>query len=396
MTPRKKKTGKTPAWTVAAAGLVLALLILELGLRATGLDFPRFWRSDPVLGLGLRPGASGWYVDEGRARVTINSDGFRDSERTKAKPPRAFRVLVLGDSFTEAVQVPLQDTFEKVAEGALASCPALAGRPVEVLNWGVRGFGTVQELELFKLRGEAYSPDVVVLAHYPETDLLDNPEALADQKDAPLLVRTKDGVAFTPAVAAARQTLEQALAGDFSEPFPENLWTVRLVEAAVDHWRHRAFWRKGQGNDPTRADYPARLVYRAPEDAAWKDAWALQDGLLALLKKETAASGARLLMLIVSSPAQVFADPARRARFTELWGVTDLNYPNQRLLQTARRLGFEALDAVPLLDAETVRAKADVHGFPNTEPGVGHWNERGHRVVGLALANKLCAMAAKR
>ncbi|MBI3565244.1 MAG: SGNH/GDSL hydrolase family protein, partial [Elusimicrobia bacterium] len=309
----RRARGGAPGWALAAGGLLFALVLAESVLRLTGLRLPEFWRSDPVVGLSLRPGTAGWFVDEGRAPVRINSDGFRDRERTREKPAGTFRALVLGDSFTEAVQVPLEDTFEQRAERALAACPALKGRPVEVLNWGVRGYGTVEELELLKLRAESFSPDVVVLAHYPETDLLDNARAWARPDAAPLIAEKGGRLEFTPAVDAARVRYEAALREDHSEDFPRNLRLVELAEAAVTHWRHRAFWRTGRGNDPGRADYPAGGVYGPPRDEAWRRAWALQEGLLDLLARETAARGARVLLLLVSSPVQVFPEPAERA-----------------------------------------------------------------------------------
>lgn len=68
-------------------------------------------------------------------------------------------------------------------------------------------------------------------------------------------------------------------------------------------------------------------------------------------------------------------------------------YPNKRLAADAERLGFAFVDSVPLLDAETRRTGRPVHGFANTRPGYGHWNEEGHAVVGKALAGALCGLA---
>lgn len=381
------------AWGLAIVGLLVGVLLIEGLLRVTGLHFPNFWRSEPVLGLGLNPGADGWYIDEGRARVHINSDGYRDRERTQAKPAGGYRALVLGDSFTESVQVPLEDTFEQVAERELAQCPALQGRPVEVLNFGVRGFGTVQELELLKLRGEGFSPDAIVLANDPETDLLDNLAAWDAPRGAPLLTENNARVDFTDAVDAARKTMESSLHDSHDEPFPGNLWLVQLFHAGVVHWQRRNFWRMGKGNDPLSPDYPARLVYAEPRDDHWRRAWALQDELLDLLSREAAEHSARAVLLLVSSPVQVFPDPAKRAEFLKLWGVDDLGYPDKRMTETATRLGIETVDTVPLLDAETARTHQPVHGFSNTPSGVGHWNSVGHRIAGHALAEKLCAMA---
>jgi hypothetical protein len=36
------------------------------------------------------------------------------------------------------------------------------------------------------------------------------------------------------------------------------------------------------------------------------------------------------------------------------------------------------------------RTKAFFHGFPNTAPGVGHWNQSGHSVAGQIMAREIC------
>ena len=54
---------------------------------------------------------------------------------------------MLGDSYTEALQVSLEETFTWRLEASLNK--ELAGRKkVEVLNMGVSGYGTTEEYQL--------------------------------------------------------------------------------------------------------------------------------------------------------------------------------------------------------------------------------------------------------
>ena len=68
---------------------------------------------------------------------------------------------MLGDSFIEAFQVPFEKTVGEVLGRELST---LRGTPVEVLNFGVGGYGTTQELLTLKQQVWKYSPDLVVLA----------------------------------------------------------------------------------------------------------------------------------------------------------------------------------------------------------------------------------------
>src|SRR5262249_54690346 len=126
--------------TLVAASLLVAAFAAELLLRADGFSAPIWYQPDAHLGWSLRPGAEGWYTREGRAYAAINSAGFRDREHATAKPPGTFRIAVLGDSVPEALQVELRDTFWWRLQEKLRGCAALAGREVEVLNFGVSGY----------------------------------------------------------------------------------------------------------------------------------------------------------------------------------------------------------------------------------------------------------------
>jgi hypothetical protein len=98
----------------------IAPALLRAGLRPLDeRNIPaRDWLFVPDLlhhrllsGFALAPGVEGQYQREGTSYVRINSDGLRDREHPKAKPAGTFRIAVLGDSFTEAMHVPMEQTF---------------------------------------------------------------------------------------------------------------------------------------------------------------------------------------------------------------------------------------------------------------------------------------------
>src|SRR6267378_4979100 len=88
-------------------GLLVGCLMSEIFLRVIGYSYPIFYTTDYYRGFALRPGIEGHYQREGESYVRINSDGLRDREHSKAKPAKTIRIAVLGDSFTEAMHVPM-------------------------------------------------------------------------------------------------------------------------------------------------------------------------------------------------------------------------------------------------------------------------------------------------
>lgn len=135
---------------VSVLGLMTALAILELAVRAFAPSPPLMYRPDVLLGWAHTPWTSYSYPvrETGRVvEVRINSRGLRDREVAYEKAPGVFRVLVLGDSFTEGPHVDLADTYPKRLERLLEG----AGQRAEVINAGVGGYSTDQEL-LFLMR----------------------------------------------------------------------------------------------------------------------------------------------------------------------------------------------------------------------------------------------------
>lgn len=140
-----------------------SLAALEVYLRATGYSQPIWYRADAELGWSLRPGARGRYVDEGYSMVRISPAGMRDRSHALEKPPATYRIAVLGDSLAEAMQVEYKDSFFWQLESKLAACRFRPGEQIEVLNFGVSGYGLPEARRVLETRALQYSPDLVLL-----------------------------------------------------------------------------------------------------------------------------------------------------------------------------------------------------------------------------------------
>ena len=188
---------------------------------------------------------------------------MRDREHDIAKPPGVLRVAVLGDSYAEAMQLPMAQAFWAVLERELAGCGALDGRPVEVINFGVSGYGTAQELLTLRHDAWRYDPDLVVLAFLTGNDVRNNSRGLDGDPDRPYFVE-RDG----------RLVPDEGFRERF--PSPLGLWLrdaaatvvnglrlLQLLKAAVDTVRYpRPRVAKGRG--ASRASTTPCTRRRAP------------------------------------------------------------------------------------------------------------------------------------
>ncbi|MCE9593764.1 MAG: SGNH/GDSL hydrolase family protein [Planctomycetes bacterium] len=96
-------------------------------------------------------------------RVKTNALGLRDHELLDASTPNLFRVLAVGDSVTFGYRVDEPDCFASVLERELANSALAETRVFDVLNLGVSGYSTRDELAAFEGKWLALEPRLVLL-----------------------------------------------------------------------------------------------------------------------------------------------------------------------------------------------------------------------------------------
>lgn len=167
------------ALTVSA--LTAAYIFCEAAVRLLYKDetklFPRYhtkYQYGPYTIRGIRPNAEYWMTSiDGSWKFVTNSKGLRNTKDiTYAKPANTIRVLSLGDSHTQGYEARQDFTFSAVLERFLNH----HSKSAEVINSGVSGFSTAEELVFLENEGIKYSPDVVVLG-FSANDFEDNLKA---------------------------------------------------------------------------------------------------------------------------------------------------------------------------------------------------------------------------
>lgn len=163
-----------------AVSLLVGLLVFEGGLRIMGFGpQERLVDFHPNLGWAKKPNfeidRSGKEYD---ITIRTNEYGLVDDSMASRRKPGAYRVLALGDSFTQGFSVERQDLFVD----RLESWWAEEGRDIDVVNAGTEAYDTAQSVTWFLEEGRDFDPDLVLLFAY-ENDLYWNSQAFYTTPD---------------------------------------------------------------------------------------------------------------------------------------------------------------------------------------------------------------------
>ncbi|MGB5261864.1 MAG: hypothetical protein WBO34_15265 [Gammaproteobacteria bacterium] len=374
--------------------LLIILLGLELSLRALGFSY--YWAfsryPDHYRGFAPMPGTDARQDTEGHTRVRINQYGFRDRNWME-KPAGVHRIAVLGDSFTAAVQVPLEDTWWRQLEGRLRAC-GYRDRPVEIMNFSVSGYSTAQQLETLRHHLAPHQPDEIWMTFFPGNDITDNHPLLNNDPLRPYLRRTKNDTSNDWQMDYSFRELPEyrqkiTRRGKIYYRYLLRLRSVQaiaLVHAYINMRqtlnRIDRTWMREPGVD-------AR-VYAPPQEPEWTEAWEITRTLVRMIRDETRALGASLRVLGLSTGAQVYPVDGPVTAMTEALEVPDLLFPNWLMGQFASEDGYDFIDLAGPMAQQARETGVFFHGLEK-QNGQGHWNHAGHTAVAELLAERLCA-----
>jgi len=407
------------SWLLVAGVNVLGVLLLsEVALRIIGYSHPTFYAYDSQRGWALKPEARGLWTDEGSNWVEINADGMHDREHSLKRPPNSYRIAVLGDSFTEAIQLPLNQNFSSVAEEALKTCPLMVNHAPEVINFGVAGYGTAQELLTLRHQVWKYSPELVVLAFFIGNDLEDNdPKLPSDhalaryrpyfvvQSNKLELVKPWGNSPLLPAIIwlSAHSRTFQVLNRVRQRYFAGRRWDRRVsLNVLLSRWQSTRASAPMPSNQRYAAATPLYSCHGGGLPLPSLDpvmnpelnrAWDTTERLVLETRDEVRARDANFLLMIIGPDIENHPDEATRVRFMKNCKIEDLAYGETRLANFARSHKIDTLLLSPAFQAYAREHHAFLYGFGSgKDQGFGHWNANGHWLAGQLLARQICLM----
>ena len=335
---------------LAAAACLALLLAAEAGLRAAKIGAPVWHRPDPLLGWTLRPYAGS---HGGSPYGEVNAFGQRDNPHPLDKRDGVYRIAVLGDERSEALDVRLRDTWWHQLPVRLDACGFAEGKKIEVLNFGVAGYSTAQESLLLETAVMRFRPDLVLLQLSIGKDIRENSRALATRVDRPFY--------FIDGEGRLRLDASFRRLRDFDR---RSQFRYELARAASDHSRLLQVLAKASPIDPAHAAIAAAPIPSGPSDTRWQDAWRVTEVLLERMNDFARRNGARFA--VVGAPQA--AEPTPAARYADT------------------RLGaFGASHDIPYIAlAPKLAPTRDLYGAD------GHWTVVGHHAAAQAAAAGLC------
>jgi hypothetical protein len=380
-----------------ACAVFLALPTLaELALRLARVSFDvQLYGPDRDLGWVLRPGITGRVSIETPQIVHINSQGFRDAERTYEKPADTYRIAVLGNSWTEALQVPIEKTYASLLQQNLNAGFCIRGKRVEVLNFGVAGYSTAQELLLLQHRVWNYHPDLVLLAFYPARDIANNVRELNNAttpESSPYFVLHGDRLVLDDSfrLLPALQPL-QIRWRNFGLRFDEYFKVLQ----AIDALRRFGKIRSGMAAVKDRAeksgvDNLEYTIYAPPKLPAMQEAWKVTEALFLKMRDDVKSHGVSFRIVTLATRPQVIPDASKQDELRKKLGVQNLSYADTRIREFGGHNGIAVTNLGPPLSAYAETHDIYLNGFSASNLGTGHWNETGHRVAAEAIVADLC------
>jgi lysophospholipase L1-like esterase len=306
---------------------------------------------------------------------TFETDGNGVIVRTpegNAPPPGARRVMMVGDSYLEGVQVAPDENMSVLLGRYLGE----RGRETyHVLNLGMSGFGPLRYLLVYRTFAPAYRPDIVIAALYVENDFADDARLYHQGR----IVTDEEGeiVGLRPEVDLERMEVWHARKGTLHLESEKrlHLWPPRLLDFArqkivtpICVLLNARSQSAGVATVPEYLQHTDSAIYGplAPEDVENVERTL---GYLEALHREATDAGAEVYFVIIPEMHQVDGGVIAYQPSTQ---------PQEILLTFCAEEGIRCLDLLPIFEEH----KDETLYFP----AEGHFTQRGHELAAQAIA----------
>ena len=338
-----------------AFGVAMAAMFGEIGVRFLAPQPLQHIQLDDQIYFVNRPFARFTYAreDEYSVEVAYNAWGFRGPIPAPNPASGITRIILIGDSQTEGLQVRYEETYGEVLRRNLERM--LPYRRFEVVNLGVSAYGTHQEVLMLRRYGARVRPCWVVLGLYPGNDLADNVRL-------PLVVEDASG---------ARLAEHRFSIG-------HRLWLgTKVWLGSVSHLYVLSVSRVKElfSRPLSRAGI---MEPSSPPVAGESRPLVLTEQLLRIARNDATSLGSRLIVLMIPERAQIMRPAAPEP--------SSLDDVDQQFL-----VWFEH-ERILYLATSTALHAAHRRGERAFFLRDGHLNATGHRVVGEALANRMAPL----
>jgi lysophospholipase L1-like esterase len=376
-------------WLVPPSGLVRAEELERCAAPGWCGPSRRVRRLDPVVGYANRAGADEFVplAEHPGGGYRFRTDGLglrRDGEVAVPKPAGVLRVLVLGDSQIEGY-VDNDEHYPHLLEERLRSP---GGGRVEVLNAAVGGYGPLQYYLWYRAAGERLEPDLVVVHLYVGNDFWDVMNRTTEELPSAALDAHGDPRLAPLWPADYAQHWTRKWLRDHSRLFD----LARLSLAAIERWRappvdaERALRLSAECHGCLSQHF-LQIAQGSPDLLARARADSLT--LLALMRRQVEGRGARFVVVLVPTKAQVEPQDAR-AEAERAAAVLQLGdeqrRSNDRLYRVALAAAGEA--GIPVIDSwPALAAGAAAERLYYRRDW--HLNPAGHRVLAESVAAAL-------
>lgn len=345
--------------------LVCSLLVAEVLLRIMYPQNSYFEEYSPLIGEINTPFMKGWSISpngEYKIPVEMNKDGFRDKNHDFEKKEGVVRIAFVGDSFTEGKQVLFEETFHQRIEKILNG-------KVEVMSFGSGGFGTCEELALYRNYVRKYDPNVVVLMFLTINDFLDNYAVFEKHTDRFTCNFEKDKVVYVPPPPNKMH--------DFLRPFYKSSHLIRFF------YRLKSLHKE----DPSLVP-PAFEVYYDEYSPQFEESVNVTKRILREIRKEVEQDGASFLLVTLTNPEQVEEDlfEKKKEQLPILKEkITNTEKADELLFSFAQQEKMSIVQLVyPFKEYKKEHPQIRLH-----YPLDGHWNAQGHALVAELLSEEI-------